>query len=1246
MSLEQPAQPGATGLASLYSPELHEPFVRARWEAGGAFHADARRVLEGAAQPYCVLIPPPNVTAQLHLGHALNNTLQDVLVRSKRMAGFETLWMPGTDHAGIATQAVVEKRLRAEGKLKGPLKDAMSREEFVGQVQAWKDEYERVITNQLKMMGCSCDWERQRFTMDPQCARAVYEAFFRFFKDGLIYRGKRLVNWDPALQTAVADDECYDEEIDGNFYYLRYPLVTVVNEPLPSTVRASSGSRSSVQPVTWGKLRSLGWNEPQDADHPSDAPAWITVATTRPETFFGDTAVAINPRDPRAGALRGLSVALPIIGRVVPIVEDDYVVLPERFARSDEEKADPKARMATGFLKVTPAHDPNDWEIGQRHKLAVINIFAPDATISDKHGWSNADELAKAGAFLGKKRDEARKLVVIELKAQGLHEATKPHRHSVKHSDRSKAIVEPYLSDQWYVKVTDPRLAQSANEALGERGLSGVGRASSPAETARATKCDSALPHAWDRGTSANKNVSIRRLPHFEQGGSTSFVTFRTRDGHLSEAERRLVLDACFHWHGQRARFYAVTVMPDHVHMLVKPIEREPGVWYTLGEIMHAIKSFTAHEINRARKTSGAFWQDEWFDRIVRDAQEFEEKLGYIENNPVTAGLADKPGTYPFSRVVLAQAEGRSAAGGDARPTQEDAAELTFHPARYAKTYEAWHEGIRDWCISRQLWWGHQVPVWTSKGDFGLDSTELMNEAKERGECWFTRLGDHYSGYSVRHVCVRDPENKTLTAELERAGFTRDPDVLDTWFSSALWPLSTMGWPSQTPELQAFNPSSTLCTAREIITLWVSRMVMFNRYLHGEGGGRGPVPFHDVVIHAVIQDGEGRKMSKSLGNGIDPLDIIATHGSDAMRFTLCSLATQTQDVRMPVQKDAKSGRNSSPKFDLGRNFCNKLWNACRFALGKVRADDPELEIDVSQLALVDRWMLGRVHAAIIAIDKALGEYQFADYAMALYDLVWRDFCDWYLEAIKPTVEASPQQRGVLALVINVILRLAHPAMPYVTEAIYEHTQRAGGRAWVAGLVLGPARRVDSRGLGLLCTAPWPVVTPELADAGASAEFERLRSLVDAVREMRATQHVKPQRRPTLHGPEELVGAIGPSATLVKTLAGLGAIEVAGGQPPEGGVRLRSGVGGGGLGEVWLSGLVDPGDTQGQAQAHAQLTSELAAKRTGELRKQHATIAGRLANPGYVDRAPPKLVEESKAQLRAIEAELASLGAAP
>jgi valyl-tRNA synthetase len=1289
-------------LPKQYRPSDHEGRIRLGWEASGAFHPDPARVLgEGGggsggeargARPYAIVIPPPNVTDRLHLGHALNNTLQDVLARAHRMMGYETLWMPGTDHAGIATQAVVERRLRKEGSLKGPLKEAMTREAFVAKVQAFKDEYEATITGQLKAMGCSCDWERQRFTMDEQCTRAVYEAFFRLFRDGLIYRGKRLVNWDPVLQTAVADDETEDVEVQGFMYYLRYPLVHARGAAtMRELARGQSGPGDAV-PVTWSELRARGWPAQMDAEHDDEKQAWVTVATTRPETYLGDTAVAVNPRDPRAKALRGLSVELPLVGRIIPVIEDDYVVMPASL-RADPEAAegDTKAAIATGFLKVTPGHDPNDFAIGERHKLGVINVLAPDGSISDRHGWT---DVGGAHIFIGKPREEARKLVVREFQdrtvggdpgAVKLFAKSVAYTHSVPHSDRSKAAIEPYLSDQWYVRVTDPRLRDAALAAMAPEQRTGT---PPPADEKWATGGSLAVGGAgvppaagtpvprryWDNApVGSGFRGSARRLPHFQHGDRTYFITYRTARGELSPQERKIALEACTHFHGQRAIVYLALVMPDHVHMLIQPLEKGDGTRYQLGELMHSIKSFSAHAINKLRGATGAVWQDEWYDRIMRDGGEFEEKWNYIWDNPYRAGIVKKPDMYPFwsspsevDRKERTEARRVPGGGRDARPTSSQRPDadgdggLRFFPARYAKTFESWHENIRDWCISRQLWWGHRIPVWskyvgTFKEHHGEPGSDLDVFTDE-----LSLLQVEEESVVVRYVSATDPSRflSLLNGEVERAkdllvyvcaksprvrcsisgreydmdpwlgahGFERDPDVLDTWFSSALWPMSTMGWPEATDLLATFNPTSTLCTAREIITLWVSRMVMFNRYfmpagwpaqkeLAEQGEGKGPLPFRDVFIHAMIQDGEGRKMSKSLGNGVDPLDIISSHGADAMRFVLCQMTTQTQDVRMPVEPDPVTKKNTSPKFDVGRNFCNKLWNAARFAIGILEApsptQDPGPRTQDSTRPLADRWMLSRLLASGRAINCAIEDYQFADYATALYDLLWRDFCDWYLEAIKPTVGSDPAQRAVLAHTLEAIVRILHPIAPYITEAIWERLRDIETEP-LPGITLGPARTG-----GLLATAGWPVLESALSDPQAEALFARIQAVTTAIREVRAQHNVPPKRRITLHWPPALQDNLAEGLDLVRTLAGLDSITTSAPTGPS--VPFSAeGV------ECRLSNLAEAMDAGAERIRLERVIAD--SERTIK------TLEARLANPGYAQKAPPAMVQQTRDQL--------------
>jgi valyl-tRNA synthetase len=675
----------AEELSKVYEPKEIEQQANEIWLRGNYFAAlaDGQSPKE---KSYTIVIPPPNVTAPLHLGHALNNTLQDILIRFRRMQGFNTLWMPGTDHAGIATQTVVEKRILAEENKR---RTDFERNEFVARVQAWKDEYEACIIGQLRAMGCSCDWARTRFTMDEVCAKAVRAAFYKLFKDGLIYRGKRLVNWDPATQTVLADDEVEHETIAGHFWYLRYPLT----EPVK----------------TGGKT----------IEH-------VTVATTRPETMLGDTAVAMNPSDPRAKYLIGKKVRLPIVGRIIPIISDEHVVLP------DADSEDEKAKFSTGFLKVTPAHDPDDYAIGERHyeeiaeivipidfggnpwEFVFLNVLAPDGTISYKHGWADWDEIKNPDVenLIGMDRYEAREAIVEWFRTENLLEDVREYAHDVGHSYRSHVPIEPYLSDQWYIAVKKPI----------------------PSLVAR----DSSLEKEFIEGT----DVPVNSL----------------------------------------------------------------------------------------------------------------------------AGLA-----------LVPLFDGR----------------LRFIPERYAKTYQAWLENLRDWPISRQLWWGHQIPIWRKLGGGGGLENELFQKYNKtiQDKVIFETTGSDDG--TITYACVA-PGNEDIEQRLENEGWKRDEDVLDTWFSSALWPFSTMGWPDETAELKTFYPGDVLCTAREIITLWVSRMVMMGQYCAGD------IPFGDVYIHAMIQDGEGRKMSKSLGNGIDPLIAIDSHGADAMRFTLASMTTETQDVRMPV----------------------------------------------------------------------------------------------------------------------------------------------------------------------------------------------------------------------------------------------------------------------------------------------------------------------------------------------------------
>ncbi len=1037
-------------LAKAYSPADAEPAVKAAWAASDVFHAEPPT---DGRDTYSIVIPPPNVTAALHLGHALNNTLQDMLIRYHRMQGDATLWMPGTDHAGIATQTVVEKRLLADGIKRLE----MGREAFVDKAQQWKDEYEQVIIEQLVAMGASCDFARTRFTMDEMCATAVRHAFFVLFRDGLMYRGKRLVNWDPATRTALSDDEVENEDVHGHMWYLRYPL--------------------------------------------ADGSGHVTVATTRPETMLGDTGVAINPNDPRADEFVGKTVILPIVGREIPIVADDYVVM------ADPESSDAKAQYASGFLKVTPAHDTNDWEIGLRHDLDVINIMGPDASISDQYGWDDISDEARP--FVGLSREAARSAIVAWFEERGLLEATRDYSHSVGHSYRSHVPIEPWLSDQWYVAVTDERLRGSAL------------RAQSP-----------------DQAPPLPEGVSAR--------------TGATGDG-----------------------------------------------------------------------------------------------------------------------------------------------DLHIYPERYAKTYHQWHDGIRDWCVSRQLWWGHQIPVWVRT--VAIEDAPPAAQAAEIDVAvavdsqWVAAGAAHVirrttdteaeeavcvpPGATLRRVDRADDsmDEAALVAALEADGFTRDPDVLDTWFSSGLWPMSTMGWPwpEDYPEtaglLEAFNPTSLLTTGREIITLWVSRMVMFNRYFLD-----GQLPFDDVFIHAMIQDGHGQTMSKSLGNGLDPRDVIQTHGADALRFTLVQMTTDTQDLRMPVEIiDPHSGEtfepemittpagkvvpapvqasptdpskrmvsaygaatgtatptadvplalNTSPRFDLGRNFANKLWNATRFALKRVDPSTrPAEPVEITTRPFADRWIVARLGRTVERLDAAVAGYQFNAFADTLYDFVWHDVCDRYLEMVKPTIDDDDAQQAVLTSVLDAVLRIMHPVCPFVTETLWPHVgaARCGD---VIGVELPPSE--------LLAGAAWPKIDAALSDDETITTWQRADQLINAIRTVRGAQNVVPKQRIVVHAPAEVRSLIDQTDGVVDVLAGIGeVVDLTGERPAVASPITFEGN------EVLLAGLVDDIDID-QERARLQKIVEGKAK-------QIAGFHGRLGNQGFLANAEPRIVADTRAMLEAAEADLAA-----
>jgi valyl-tRNA synthetase len=910
-------------LPKQYDPEAAQGRWYGFWIEKGYFHADPA----SGKPPYTIVIPPPNVTGALHLGHALNNTLQDILIRWRRMQGYDTLWMPGTDHAGIATQAVVEKRLLEEEK---KTRHDLGREALVERIWAWKDEYEKRILSQLRLMGCSCDWDRTRFTLDEICARAVRVTFFRLFQADKIYRGKRLVNWDTHLRTAVADDEIFYEDVQGQLWTIAYPVVG-----------------------------ALGGEA-------------LDVATTRPETMLGDTAVAVHPDDPRYKHLIGRKVGLPLTGRNIPIIGDPILV-------------DPK--FGTGCVKVTPAHDPNDYQTGLRHKLPMINLLNPDGTFNENAG----------AKYAGLDRRTVRKRVVADLEAQGFLVRVEPYATRLNFSDRSKMPIEPFLSDQWFVRMDE--LAQDAMDAV----------------------------------------------------------------------------------------------------------------------------------------TSGR---------------------------------------------------------------------IRIHPERYAKSYLDWLGEKRDWCISRQLWWGHQIPIWyCSEATDG----DLRRAFTGRGDVAWRPAES--GGWLICSQTDLAPDALGPGIEL-----VQDPDVLDTWFSSALWPHSTLGWPEPTAELQKYYPTSVLSTARDIITLWVARMVIFGQF------NMGDVPFRHVFIHPVIQDGKGQRMSKQAGNGIDPVDIIDLYGADALRFTLALSATETQDLRMPVERATlPDGRkvNTSERFEQGRTFPNKFWNAARFALMNLDGYEPA-PVVLDDASLEDRWILSLLSKTTADTTTDLEGYQFAEATKRLRDFTWNDFCDWYVEFLKGRLRdpsTRPNAQRILAAVLDGLCRLLHPIVPFLTEQVWQALGQVAPRRGLTD----PEGAAES-----VCIAPWPAYPAAWYDAAAEAAVARWQEAITAIRNLRAERNVPPAAKvePILVAAEPVASMLRQGEPFLQGLTNAAKVTIvpSAERPAQSAVAVLPDI------EIILP-LENLIDRAAEAARHR--------KALAEIDKQLAAVRAKLGNESFVSRAPAEVV----AQQRAKEAEL-------
>ncbi len=902
-----------------FDPAAVEARIAAMWEAQGAFRAG--RPERAGAQPYSIVIPPPNVTGSLHMGHALNNTLQDILCRFERMRGKDVLWQPGMDHAGIATQMVVERQLMERRE---PGRRDMGREAFLERVWAWKAESGGAIVAQLKRLGASCDWSRERFTMDEGLSKAVGKVFVELYRQGLIYKDKRLVNWDPKLLTAISDLEVQQIETKGHLWHFNYPLE----------------------------------GETYDPENPA---TFITVATTRPETMLGDTAVAVHPENERLGHLIGRFVILPLVGRRIPIVGDDY---------ADPEKG-------TGAVKITPAHDFNDFEVGRRHDLPLINLFDQEArlVLAENPGFladvpASAEFTATIAALDGLDRAGARKRIVAMMEDGGLCPKIEPYVHTVPHGDRSGVVIEPWLTDQWYVDAKT--LAQPALAAV--------------------------------------------------RDGRTQFV-----------------------------------------------------------------------------------------------------------------------------------------------------------PKNWEKTYFEWLENIQPWCVSRQLWWGHQIPAWYSPW-----GEVYVAESEE--EAFALALAD-----GVKRDALTQSEANALAEDPQRLAemFHRDEDVLDTWFSSALWPFSTMGWPDESdPALARYYPTSVLVTGFDIIFFWVARMMMMGLHFMGE------VPFKDIYIHALVRDEKGAKMSKSKGNVIDPLVLIDQYGADALRFTLAAMAAQGRDIKL-----------ATSRVEGYRNFATKLWNASRFAEMNGCARVPGFATFALSLTL-NRWIVGEVARAASDITIALEAYRFNDAANAAYRFAWNVFCDWYLELAKPVLQgadgpAKDETRATAAWVIDEIAKLLHPFMPFLTEEL-----------WAIKGADGEPR--DS----ILTLAPWP--TYEGAqDAEAEAEIGFVVDLVSEIRSVRAEMNVPAaaQMRLVIVGAgADLRTRLLPWVDTISRLARMSEIAFAVQPPAESAQMVVRGT----LVALPLAGVIDVGAERARL-----------AKETAKEEKEVAKVDAKLGNADFIARAPEEVVEENR-----------------
>lgn len=888
-------------LSTQYDSKATEAKWQQYWESREVFKADPNH----PGEPYCIVIPPPNVTGSLHMGHAFEASLIDTLIRYHRMIGCNTLWLPGTDHASIAVSTILDQQLKAEGKTKQDL----GRETYLERAWAWKEQSKDTIINQLKSLGVSVDWTRERFTMDEGLSDAVKKAFIQLYEQGLIYRGNYLVNWCPASESAVSDVEIEDKEVDGNLWHFRYPL--------------------------------------------SDGNGYVEVATTRPETMLGDTGVAVNPNDERYKNLIGKTVTLPIVGREIPIIGDEFVEI----------------EFGTGCVKVTPAHDPNDFAMGQRHNLPMINIMNKDGTLNEN-----------AGQFVGQDRFLARKNVVKKLEELGVLVKIEEYRHSVPFSDRGKVPIEPLLSTQWFVKM---------------------------------------------------ESLSQNALQFLDQDNSPRYI-----------------------------------------------------------------------------------------------------------------------------------------------------------PERWQKVYRDWLVKIQDWCISRQLWWGHQIPAWyvvsETAGEI-QDNTPFIvayNEAEAR-----VKATAEY-GHDV-----------TLKQE---------PDVLDTWFSSGLWPFSTMGWPEKTEDLAAYYPTSTLVTGFDIIFFWVARMTMMGVHFTEK------MPFKDVYIHGLVLDEKGQKMSKTKGNGIDPLLMIDKYGADALRFTLIKkVAGAGQNISFDYERE----KDESISVEVSRNFANKLWNAARFVLMNLDGKTPATLINTQQdLELSDRWILSRFAQTVKQTRAQIEAYGLGEAANSIYDFIWGDFCDWYIELVKPRLwedKTAPSRlaaQQTLAYVLDGILKLLHPFMPHLTEEIWQT------------LIQGEEDRV-------LALQAYPKVVENAIDSPLESSFELVFGVIRTIRNLRAETAIKPGAKITtiLQTESEIeIASLQPVSNYIQNIAKIEQLTITSTLSENLG-KVIAGVYGTVQVVIPLTGIVD-----------IELLRSKLSKNLAKVEKEIQSLSGRLNNPGFVKNAPAEVIQSAQESLAEAE----------